>query len=195
MPRLARGLWSAETGGCHRPGVWRGPCPGAAVAGRTRVRRTSADSQRTGGRVSHSARRVRVCASTAPRSSMPRGPTTGRVGWQFCSKVPRSSSRLKPILSSSTWGCRFIPRWLIRGARSAGLLPEERHRRRRPGDREFERCTRAMAAQNRPCEWSVHRQSGNGLGRSGRVHISRDADGTIWVGGGTVTCINGEVEL
>jgi PhzF family phenazine biosynthesis protein len=33
------------------------------------------------------------------------------------------------------------------------------------------------------------------LGRSGRVHIDRDADGTIWVGGGTVTCIAGEVEL
>jgi PhzF family phenazine biosynthesis protein len=36
---------------------------------------------------------------------------------------------------------------------------------------------------------------GTALGRSGRVHISRDPDGTIWVGGGTVTCISGEVEL
>ena len=36
---------------------------------------------------------------------------------------------------------------------------------------------------------------GTALGRSGRVHISRDPDGTIWVGGGTVTCITGEVEL
>jgi PhzF family phenazine biosynthesis protein len=36
---------------------------------------------------------------------------------------------------------------------------------------------------------------GTALGRSGRVHISRDPDGTIWVGGGTVTCIAGEVEL
>jgi PhzF family phenazine biosynthesis protein len=36
---------------------------------------------------------------------------------------------------------------------------------------------------------------GTALGRSGRVHISRDADGTIWVGGGTVTCVTGEVEL
>jgi PhzF family phenazine biosynthesis protein len=33
------------------------------------------------------------------------------------------------------------------------------------------------------------------LGRSGRVHVSVDAGGTIWVGGGTVTCITGEVEL
>ncbi len=36
---------------------------------------------------------------------------------------------------------------------------------------------------------------GTALGRSGRVHISQDEDGTVWVGGGTVTCIEGEVEL
>jgi PhzF family phenazine biosynthesis protein len=36
---------------------------------------------------------------------------------------------------------------------------------------------------------------GTALGRSGRVHISRDEDGTIWVGGGTVTCISGQVGL
>ena len=36
---------------------------------------------------------------------------------------------------------------------------------------------------------------GTALGRSGRVHISRDQDGGIWVGGGTVTCVAGEAEL
>ncbi len=36
---------------------------------------------------------------------------------------------------------------------------------------------------------------GTALGRSGRVHVSVDGDGTIWVGGGTVTCISGHVEL
>jgi PhzF family phenazine biosynthesis protein len=36
---------------------------------------------------------------------------------------------------------------------------------------------------------------GTALGRAGRVHISQDAEGTIWVGGGTVTCISGHVEL
>jgi PhzF family phenazine biosynthesis protein len=35
---------------------------------------------------------------------------------------------------------------------------------------------------------------GTVLGRSGRVHI-HEADGTIWVGGGTVTCVSGQVEL
>jgi PhzF family phenazine biosynthesis protein len=36
---------------------------------------------------------------------------------------------------------------------------------------------------------------GTALGRAGRVHISRDEDGTIWVGGGTVTCVTGQVDL
>jgi PhzF family phenazine biosynthesis protein len=36
---------------------------------------------------------------------------------------------------------------------------------------------------------------GTVLGRAGRVHISQDADGTIWIGGGTVTCVSGEVDL
>jgi PhzF family phenazine biosynthesis protein len=36
---------------------------------------------------------------------------------------------------------------------------------------------------------------GTALGRAGRVHVSSDADGTVWVGGGTVTCVTGEVEI
>jgi PhzF family phenazine biosynthesis protein len=35
---------------------------------------------------------------------------------------------------------------------------------------------------------------GTALGRAGRVHVVRDDDGTIWVGGGTVTCIAGGLE-
>ena len=36
---------------------------------------------------------------------------------------------------------------------------------------------------------------GGALGRHGRVHISADADGTIWVGGRTITCVTGTVSL
>jgi PhzF family phenazine biosynthesis protein len=36
---------------------------------------------------------------------------------------------------------------------------------------------------------------GTALGRRGRVHIDLDGDGVVWVGGGTVTCISGDVEL
>jgi hypothetical protein len=33
------------------------------------------------------------------------------------------------------------------------------------------------------------------LGRAGLVHVDRDPDGTIWVGGGSVTCVAGQVDL
>ena len=36
---------------------------------------------------------------------------------------------------------------------------------------------------------------GTVLGRRGRVHISGDSDGQVWVGGGTITCISGSVAL
>jgi PhzF family phenazine biosynthesis protein len=36
---------------------------------------------------------------------------------------------------------------------------------------------------------------GTALGRAGRVHVERDADGTIWVGGGTLTCVSGDIAV
>jgi PhzF family phenazine biosynthesis protein len=36
---------------------------------------------------------------------------------------------------------------------------------------------------------------GTALGRRGRVRVCTDDDGTIWIGGGTVTCLTGEVAL
>ncbi|GAA3177933.1 PhzF family phenazine biosynthesis protein [Nonomuraea roseoviolacea] len=36
---------------------------------------------------------------------------------------------------------------------------------------------------------------GTRLGRAGRIHVSTDDEGTIWVGGSTVPCVSGHVEL
>jgi PhzF family phenazine biosynthesis protein len=36
---------------------------------------------------------------------------------------------------------------------------------------------------------------GQTLGRAGRVHVHRDADGQVWVGGSSTTCIDGTVML
>ncbi len=36
---------------------------------------------------------------------------------------------------------------------------------------------------------------GQCLGRDGRVHVMRDAEGQVWVGGDVVTCIDGQVTL
>lgn len=36
---------------------------------------------------------------------------------------------------------------------------------------------------------------GTALGRAGRVHVARDPSGDIWIGGESVTCIDGQVRL
>ena len=51
-----------------------------------------------------------------------------------------------------------------------------------------------LLAQGRATAPYTARQ-GTALGRAGRVHITQDPDGTVWVGGATVTCIRGEVDL
>ena len=38
-------------------------------------------------------------------------------------------------------------------------------------------------------------RQGTALGRAGRIHVSVDAEGAIWVAGGTITCVEGAVEL
>jgi PhzF family phenazine biosynthesis protein len=38
-------------------------------------------------------------------------------------------------------------------------------------------------------------RQGTALGRAGRVHVTQDVDGSIWVGGGTVTFIRGQVDI
>jgi PhzF family phenazine biosynthesis protein len=38
-------------------------------------------------------------------------------------------------------------------------------------------------------------RQGAAIGRSGRVHVTAGEDGAIWVGGGTVTCIEGTIEI
>jgi PhzF family phenazine biosynthesis protein len=36
---------------------------------------------------------------------------------------------------------------------------------------------------------------GTALGRAGRVHVNRDADGTVWIGGGSITCVAGQISI
>jgi len=33
------------------------------------------------------------------------------------------------------------------------------------------------------------------LGRAGRVHVAQDRDGSVWIGGQSITCIEGSVDL
>lgn len=38
-------------------------------------------------------------------------------------------------------------------------------------------------------------RQGTALGRAGRVHITKDGDGRIWVGGSSVTCVSGTIQV
>ena len=38
-------------------------------------------------------------------------------------------------------------------------------------------------------------RQGTALGRLGQVRVSHDDDGTIWTGGGTITCLQGHADL
>jgi PhzF family phenazine biosynthesis protein len=38
-------------------------------------------------------------------------------------------------------------------------------------------------------------RQGTALGRAGHVHVDQDADAAVWVGGATVTCVEGTVDL
>jgi predicted PhzF superfamily epimerase YddE/YHI9 len=38
-------------------------------------------------------------------------------------------------------------------------------------------------------------RQGSAVGRLGRIQVTSDPDGGLWTGGGTVTCIQGRVEL
>ncbi|CAA9428886.1 MAG: Phenazine biosynthesis protein PhzF like [uncultured Ramlibacter sp.] len=50
-----------------------------------------------------------------------------------------------------------------------------------------------MAAGLAPARYVA--SQGTALGRAGRVHVERDATGVVWIGGSSVTCIDGEVRL
>jgi predicted PhzF superfamily epimerase YddE/YHI9 len=36
---------------------------------------------------------------------------------------------------------------------------------------------------------------GHALGRAGRVHVARDAQNTVWIGGDVTACVNGTLTL
>ena len=75
------------------------------------------------------------------------------------------------------------------------FFPKDGATRRGPGDRQPQRLARAVAAGTGRVTAPYVARQGTALGRRGRVHVTPDADGAIWVGGGTVTCVAGEVEL
>ena len=195
LPRLARGRRRADAGE-DRPGVRRRARPGAPHGGRARVRRAAADAVRA---------RSRTRSSTqSPRSRIDRAEIVDAQwvdngpGWVA---VLLESAEAVLACGPARWRPRHrrrrpASRGRARGVRGPRVLPEGRRDRRGPGDRQPQRVAGAVAAPHRPGERAVRRaaRAPRWAARAGCTS-RRDDDGQIWVGGATVTCVAGEVEL
>ena len=154
-----------------RPG-WRSP-PAAACAP---ARWTTATSSAWRGR----------SASTAGIVDVAVGRQRPRLGRRAARRRRGGARRAAgPSTSTSAWSAPTRPAPSLRGA---GVLPQGRRDGRGPGDRQPQRLGRAVADRQRPRDAPYVASQGTALGRAGRVHVSEDGDGAIWVGGGTVTC-------
>ena len=140
------------------------------------------------------AARHRAAANRRRRS----GSTTGRAGWRCCSASAEAVLALRPgARRPRPRRRRPVPAGRAGGVRGARVLPEGRRDRRGPGDRQPQRLAGGVAA--RAPAGCARRTSRARAPRSAApaacTSPGRDDDGTIWVGGGTVTCVSGEVDL
>ena len=88
------------------------------------------------------------------------------------------------------------PGRLAGGVRGPRVLPEGRRRVEDPVTGSLNASLAQWLLAHRPgCSAPYVASQGTALGRAGRVHVTQDDAATIWVGGGTVTCVRGEVEL
>ena len=141
--------------------------------------------------------RRRAGHRAAPRSSTPQWVDNG-PGWvAVLLESAEAVLAVRPSYADLDIGVVGPhPAGCARGDRGARLLPQGRRDRRGPGDRQPQRLAGRVAAaapagSRRPTSRARAPRSAAPAGSTS----SQDADGTIWVGGGTVTCVAGEVEL
>ena len=139
-----------------------------------------------------------IASRPADRPRRDRRRAVGRQRAGLGRRAPRErrgGARRAPALHRARpRGGRPLPAGLAGGDRGARVLPQGREPRRGPGDGSLNASLAGwLLSTGRLTAPYVARQ-GTALGRRGRVHVSAD-EGAIWVGGGTVTCVSGEVEL
>ena len=149
-----------------------------------------------GGPVDEALRRPAVRARWGSRATTwwtPSGRTTAPAGWRCCWRSAEAVLAVRPGYLDAHVG--------LVGLHPDGS-PEVRALFPKDGAMVEDPVTGSLNASlagwlmdtGRLAAPYVARQ-GTALGREGRVHVSRDPDGTIWIGGQTVTCISGSVAL
>ena len=109
-----------------------------------------------------------------------------------------AQGRARPCSPSGPASSTSTSAWSERAARPIGsCAPSSPRTARRPRTRSPAASTPASPAgcsrpAAPPCPTSA--AQGTALGRAGRIHVSTE-DETVWVAGGTLTLISGEVEL
>ena len=91
---------------------------------------------------------------------------------------------------------RAVPGGRARGVRGAGLLPQGRRHVEDPVTGSLNASLASGSLRHRPRHRAVRRPPGNrARARRPGPHLRDEPDGQIWVGGGTVTCVRGEVAI
>ena len=197
-PCLARGRGRAADAEQRRAGVRRRAGPAAAADGRLAFAAPPLIRVGPGRRGRRSTDRHRPRASAATTSWTASGSTTARAGSPSCCATPPRCWRSTPTSPASTAWTSAWP-----GSIRPAATPTSRCARSPP--RSGSRRTRSPAPSTpasrsgspatAPLPPSYVAAQGTALGRAGRVHVDTDPDGTIWVGGATVTTISGGVDL
>ena len=201
--------WAAATPGCptaahpHRGHVVVQECEAglielrrdagrAATCWRSRPRRCCAPARST--------RRPRSTWSTCstcirPTWSTPSGSTTAPAGWPYCWPAPTRCSPSTPTVRPGHWRGRALPTGIAGSVRGPGLHPGLGGFGEDPVTGSLNASLAGWLLDSGRASAPYVASQGTAMGRRGRVHISRDDDGTIWVGGGTVTCLEGTANL
>ena len=197
VPRLARG---------RRRAARRAPIVQECAAGLVRVRRTPTGSpsrRRRSSAPGRSTRRSSTAIAAACSGSAAREIVDAAVGRQR-PRLDRGPARERGGGARAAAGLRrprhrrrrAVPARLAGGVRGARVLPEGRLDVEDPVTGQPERVARAVAAAHRPRDARRTWRARAPRSAARAASTSRATPtGTIWVGGGTVTCVAGEVEL
>ena len=135
------------------------------------------------------------CGSSAKRSWTHSGPRTVRTGSSRCSERRRGARPRARLRGLRPRRGRAVPGRIAGGVRGPGVLPEDGRTAEDPVTGSLDGALAAWLVRTGRATPPYVAGQGRALGRAGRVHLSADEDGAVWVAGATATCVTGEVEL
>ena len=138
--------------------------------------------------------RGRAAHRTGRRSSTPSGPTTAPAGSPWSWPAPRRCSRSSPARPTWTSACSAATRpGRPRRIEVRAFFPSGSGTAEDPVTGSLNAALAQWLLASGKATAPYTASQGTVLGRRGRVHVTADADGAVWIGGGTHTLISGGV--